>query len=488
VLGDTGHVFGPLDVYVAGQTVAGNYGDAYATFARPIESLRLVSGLAKVGYRVGPAARLEGLFVGGDETHDYYTLTPVDGTGRTVRRDFFTTKHNYFLATRYDARPATNLLLGVGVTHNRFRENRVEDTVDGASVDLSRRNRPQQATRLFGTLDWHAFANRTVTYTASGTIELTWDRYRDVTTTPIAFSFREQAVAWRNSLAFRRGLVLNAGVRGVALDDGYTTRHPVLFDVGAAQALGTDTRLRASYSTGYKLNKAFYLWWGNGQFIQRPGSVGLQPSRTDTLEGSVERTIRRGTRTLGTVRASVYRTNETNLFNFGNTGTGVPFYDDARVRGAELWTEWRLARVRPFASLTWLRTERTRSTNPAATNVDLRFTPLPNYAAGAGAHVDVSSRLALTVAGSYDDGGINEQALNDDIVVTRFQRFFKANALASFRWTSRLSVLLRVENLFNQRDLGFSRSVLGADGSTQRISGVQRDPGTILGGGLQVRF
>lgn len=487
-LGDTGHVFGPVDVYVAGQAVVGDYGDAYATFARPIEALRLASGLAKVGYRVGDAARLEGLLVGGDETHDYYTLTPVANTGRTVRRDFFTTKQNYFVAARYDTRPTANVLLGVGVTHNRFHENRVEDTVDGTNVGLSRRNRPQEATRLFATLDWHAFANQTVTYTTSGAVELTSDRYRDVTTTPIAFRFREQAVAWRNSLSFRHGLVLNAGIRGVALDDGFATRHPVLFDVGAAQALGADTRLRASYSTGYKLNKAFYLWWGGGQFIQRPGSVGLQPSRTDTIEGSVERTIRRGTRMLGTVRASVYRTNEANLFNFGNTGTGVPFYDDARVRGAELWTEWRLARVRPFGSLTWLRTERTHSTNPAATNVDLRFTPLPNYAASAGAHVDVSSRLALTVAGSYDDGGVNEQAVNDDIVVTRFQRFFKANALASLRWTPRVTLLLRVENLFNQRDLGFSRTVLGSEGSTQRISGVQRDPGTILGGGLQVRF
>ncbi len=488
LLGDTGHQVGRVDYYVSGQSVVGRYGDAYATFARPIEALQLVSGLAKVGYRVSDHARLEGLFVGGDETHDYYTLTPEATSGRALRRDFFTTKSNYFMATRYDVRPTSNLLFGLGVTHNRFHENRVEDTFEGVDVNLSRRNRPQEATRLFASGDWRRVVSPALTWTATGGVDLTWDRYRDITTSPIAFDFREQAAYMRHSFAFRGGVTVNAGVRAVALDDGFTTRHPVLFDVGGAWALPSDTRLRASVSSGYKLNKAFYLWWGNGQFIQRPGSTGLRPSQTDTVEASVEQGIRRGGRSIGTVRLSLYRTDETDLFNFGNTGTGLPFYDDARVRGAELWSEWRVGRFRPFGSLTWLRTERTGSTNPDAPNVDLRFTPLPNIAASVGTHADLTPRLALTVMGYYDDGGVNEQAVNDDLVVTRFQGFFKANGMASYRVTDRLSLLLRVENLFNQRDLGYSRSVLGADGSTQRIAGIQRDPGTIVGGGVQVRF
>ena len=137
----------PARLYVAGQSVAGDYGDAYATFARPIESLRLVSGLAKVGYRAGAAAGSRALFVGGDETHDYYTLSPDDGDRPPPAARLL---HDE--AQLLPRRPATmrgrraNLLLGVGVTHNRFHENRVEDTFDGANVDLSRRNRPQQAT------------------------------------------------------------------------------------------------------------------------------------------------------------------------------------------------------------------------------------------------------------------------------------------------------------------------------------------------------
>ncbi|MGE0865287.1 MAG: TonB-dependent receptor [Vicinamibacterales bacterium] len=487
-MADAGGVIGKLDLYAAAQTVFADYGDSYATFARPMEGLRLASGLAKAGYRVSANSRAEVLVVGGDESHDYYQLSTEAGTGRSLRRDYHTEKSNYFTAARYDVRPSANLVIGAGVTHSRFHENRVEDTLNGAAVGLSRRNRPQQATRVFANVDWSASPAPGVRYTGSGGVDVTRDQYRDITTTPITFEFAEQSVFWRNSLSFDGGLVVNGGLRLAAVDNGFATTHPLLFDAGAAYQMPTKTRLMASYSTGYKLNKAFYLWWGSGQFIGRAGTEGLRPSRTRTAEVGVHQDLTRGNRAIGHVRVSLFRTDEIDLFNFGNTGNGVPFYDDARVQGLEAWSELRFARVRPFASFTWLRTERTASTNPAATNVDLRFTPLPNYAAAAGAHLDLFDRLSLSVAGHFDDGGVSEQVVTDAIAVTRFQAFVKANASAAYRVSDRLSLSLRVENLFNRRDLGYSRSVLNPDGTTQQIVGMQRDPGTIIGGGLQVRF
>jgi outer membrane receptor protein involved in Fe transport len=488
LMGDTGGVYRGLDFYVAGQTVYGDYGDTYATHARPLEELRLASGLAKVGYSATPDSRAELLFVGGDESHEYYQLSTEQGTGGSLRRDYHTEKRNYFTAARYDVRPSPNLVLAAGVTHSRFHENRIEDLLNGVAVDLSRRNRPQQATRAVANVDWIRSLTPSIRYTASGGLDMTWDKFRDITTTPLTFEFREQSAYWRNSVALDAGLVINAGLRVSAVDNGFATTHPVLYDAGAAYQLPSGTRLMGSYSTGYKLNKAFYLWWGNGQFIGRPGTEGLRPSRTETAELGIQQEITRGSRSLGVVRLSWYRTDERDLFNFGNTGTGVPFYDDARVRGLEAWSEWRFSKIRPFASFTWLRTERTASTNPAATNIDLRFTPLPNYAASVGAHVDLLDRLSLSAMGYYDDGGVSEQVVTDSILVTRFESFVKANASAAYRWNDRVSLTLRVENLFNQRDLGYSRSILNPDGTSRRVAGTQRDPGTIVGGGLQVRF
>ena len=165
---DTGGVFGNLDVYAAGQTVQGDYGDKFATYARPMEGLSLFSGLVKAGYRVGANGRAEALVIAGDETHDYYQLAFSQALQRNQRRDYHTDKSNVFAAARYDVRPASNLVFGVGVTHNRFHENRIEDTFDGAPIGLSRRNRPQQATRVFANGDYRTTLRQGLDYNAIG--------------------------------------------------------------------------------------------------------------------------------------------------------------------------------------------------------------------------------------------------------------------------------------------------------------------------------
>lgn len=484
---ETGGGAGKFDYYVAGQSVFGEYGDAYDTYARPIQDLRLYSGLVKVGYRVAPGSRLEGLFIGGNESHGYFQDSVVAGN-RTVRRDYTTDKENYFAATRYDYRPSDDLVFGAGLTHSRFHENRIEEAVDGTPVGLSRRNRPQWATRGFSNVSLRKELKRGLVYSGSGGGELTWDRFRDITTVPVGFSFREQAGYWRNSVIIGGRLSLIGGARLSLMNNGFRDLRRNSYDVGAAYLLPTQTRLKFSRFTGYKTNKAFYLWWGNGLFIQREPRQGLEPSDTGTWEGAAEQTIGLGRGGSGVVRATYFHTEEKGLFNFGNSGGGVPFLDAARARGVELWTEWRLRRVRPFASFTTLSNVRTASTNPVANNVDLRFAQLPSRAAGFGAQVDATQRLLLVVMGSYDSGGIQEQVVNDAVVVSRYGKFTKVNATAAYSVNERFSLIGRIENLLNRRDLGYSRAVLNSDGSTQNVSGTQRDPGIIFAAGLQYRF
>ena len=485
VMGDTGGGIGRFDYYIAGQSVVGEYGDAFSTYARPIRDLRLYSGLVKAGYRVAPGSRLEGMFIGGNENHSYFQNALVQG--RTIRRDYHTEKENYFAAARYDYRPSDDTVFGAGLTHSRFHENRVEDAADGTPVGISRRNRPQWATRGFLNTTLRRDVNSDFVYSGSGGAELTWDRFSDITTIPIGFSFREQAGYWRNTATVFKRLSLIGGVRLSFLNNGMRDLRRTTYDIGASYLLPTQTRLKFSRSSGFKLNKAFYLWWGNGAFIQRSPRLGLDPSETGTWEASVEQNISTLGRS-GLVRATYFHTTEQQLFNFGSTPNGVPFYDAARAEGVELWSERRVGRLRPFASFTHLQNRRIGSTNPAATNVDLRFAALPSRAAGFGTHVDATRRLLFVVLGYFDSGGIQEQVVNDSIIVTRFGSFTKVNASGSFLLTERLSLTARIENLLNRHDLGYSRSVLNPDGSTQRVSGTQRDPGIIFAGGFQYRF
>lgn len=485
-MGDTGGGKGPVDYYVAGQSSLADYGSAYSTFPRPIEGLRLASGLMKLGVQTSTHGRWETMYIGGGERHDYFQESTQ--AGRLIRQDYHTDKTNHFLASRYDWRKSENFGAGVGITGNWFHENRVEDAAGGVTTGVSRRNRPQRAARLFANIQWRVPLAGGVTYSGSSGADLTWDRFEDITTQPVAFSFREQAVYWRNS--FEIGAVtLNGGVRVANIDNGFRNKPRAAYDAGAAWVIpGARTRLFGSWSTGYKLNKAFYLWWGNGQFIRRDPAVGLRPSTTDTVEIGAEQPFSIGSHGSGTVRVAVFKSRESDLFNFGNTGMGVPFYDAARTRGVEMWTEWRVWRLRPFASLTWLRSYRDDSTNPNASNVDLRFAPLPNYVASFGTHIDLHRRLAASVYGIYDDGGLSEQRLNDDVVVTRFGGFGKLNAAIAWSASSRWGLFTRVENLLNQRDLGFDRTIISPDGSARRVAGTQRDPGVVVSAGLNIQF
>lgn len=284
-------------------------------------------------------------------------------------------------------------------------------------------------------------------------------------------------------------MTLNGGVRVANLDNGFTTDARVLYDAGAAWLLPRSrTRVFGSWSTGYKLNKAFYLWWGNGQFITRDPATGLRPSTSGTLEGGVEQPLSFGTVASGTVRVALFRARERDLFNFANTGLGTPYYDDARTSGAEVWTEWRVGRLRPFGSITWLRSYRDASTNPTATNVDLRFAPLPNYNASFGTHIELHARLAATVSGLFDDGGVAQQSANDQISVTRFGRFMRVNTSVAWTASSRWGLFSRIENVLRRRDMGFDRTVISPDGSVRRITGTQRDPGIVVSAGVNLQF
>ncbi|MCR4375772.1 MAG: TonB-dependent receptor [Acidobacteria bacterium] len=486
LMADHGGGQGNVDYYVAAQTSLADYGNAYETFPRAIQNLALGSGLVKLGVRTSPRGRWELFYVGGGERHEYAQVT---GSGAAaVRHDYHTDKANHFLATRYDWRPQDNFVVGVGVTQNWFRENRVEDAAAGATIDVSRRNRPQRATHVFANADWQGRLGERVAYSSSAGLDLTWDRFEDVTTKPIRFEFGEQALYWRNAVTIGRRLTLTGGLRLANVDNGFRTDARLLYEAGAAVTVpGAETKIYGSWSTGYKLNKAFYLWWGGGNFIAREPANGLVPSSTETAEIGIEQPVRMGDRT-GTVRVSTYLTHEDDLFNFGNSGSGVPFYDDARTRGVEVWTEWRLGFVRPFASLTWLRSTRDSSTNPAATNVDLRFSPLPNWVSGAGAAFDLHERLALSVFGTYNDGGVSEALVGDDILVTRFGGYGQVNAAAEWRAGERWSLVGRLENLLNDRKRGYDRTTFSPDGRATLNPGTQIDPGLVAAIGVQVKF
>ena len=469
---------GKWDAYAAAQTVQGDYGDNYETQSRPLETTELYSALAKLGYTVAPGRRFELLAIAGTEEHHYYQLP---ATGRV---DYRTEKDNVFLGARYDHLTGP-VRWDVGATFNDFHENRINET-----AGVSARNRPQEAFKAFANVyhdhdygdDWH--------WSASHGVELTDDYFSDITTTPRRFDFAEQAAFTRHRLTWRKQLTVTAGLRAAEIDNGFRDLTKVVHNVGAAYTLpGAIGTVHASHATGYRLNKAFYLFWGGGNNSLREPARGLEPSESETWEVgyTLPFTLADGA---GQLRATYFETTESRLFNFANTGTGTPYYDEGLAQGVELWLDWNPhEKLQLFAGYGHVSNERDSSNNPAANNVGLRFSPLPEDTASIGLNWRPTAAWEVTLAGLYDAGSVREFYDDNGVRETeQFGSFFKVDAALARRLTESLVAYLRIENLLDERDLGYTAVREASDGTTTSNNASQRDPGILFSLGARYEF
>lgn len=469
---------GKWDTYAAVQTVQGDYGDHYETHSRPLEDTELYSALAKLGYTVAPGRRFELLAIAGAEDHHYYQL-PTSG-----RVDYHTEKDNLFIGTRYDHNTGGVVKWDVGATYNDFHENRINE-----NTGLSARNRPQQALKAFANLyhdhdysdDWH--------WSATHGIELSDDRFSDITNTPKRYDFAEQAVFTRHRFDWRKQLTITAGLRAAEVDNGFRDLSQLAHNIGASYTLpGALGTVQASHASGYRLNKAFYLFWGGGAFVSRDPARGLDPSESQTWEvgHTFPFTINDGA---GSLRTTYFETTESRIFNFANTGTGTPYYDEGEARGVELWLDWNPAeRVKLFASYGHVSNQRDSSNNPNAGNVGLRFSPLPEDTASIGLNWRPSPHWEVNVAGLYDAGSVREFYDNGVRETEQFGAFFKVDVAVARRLTEKVVAFVRIENLLDERDLGYTAVREESDGTTTSNNATQLDPGILFAFGARCEF
>jgi len=467
---------GNVDAYAAAQTVQGDYGDEYATTSRPLEETELYSALMKLGYTVAPGRRLELLAIAGTEDHQYYQLT---ASGRV---DYTTEKENLFVGARYD-HAVGPVRWDVGATFNDFHENRINE-----NTGLSARNRPQEAFKAFANASHDLDFGQAWHWSASHGVEVTDDHFRDITTTEKRFDFSEQAAFTRHRLSWNKTLTFTAGLRAAKVDNGFRNHHPVAHNLGASYQLGQAGTVHASHSTGYRLNKAFYLFWGGGANILRAPATGIDPSESETWEVGYTRPFSFAGGA-GSVRATYFETTESRLFNFADTGTGTPYYDEGLAQGVEVWLDWNPSeRLQLFAGYGHVSNERDSSSNPAANNLGLRFSPLPEDTASLGLSWRPTPAWEVSLAGLYDAGSVREFYDNGVRETEQFGDFTKVDAAIARRITPSLVGYLRVENLLDERDLGYTAVREESDGTTTANNASQRDPGILFSFGARWEF
>lgn len=464
------------DYYVAAQSVYGDFGNKYKTHPRPLQNLTLNSGLAKIGYRPSERGRIELLAIGGREDHEYYRL--AGGT----RTDYETEKDNLFVGVRYDHTTNSDLRWDIGTTFTDFHENRINQ-----NSGLSERNRPQKATKVFANLthdhtwdDWSWF-------TAHGA-EYTDDYFSDITGDEVRFNFSETSVYTRHNLHWRERIKLNLGLRGSRIDNAFQYHDHLAHNAGVAVVVKPVGEFHVSHFTGYRLNKAQYLFWGNGAHIQRDPAVGLDPSESETWEFGWKRPIAIFDGP-GNIRITYFTTTESRLFNFADSGTGVPFYDKGEAQGIEAWLDWNpVPTVKLFAGYSHLKNRRVDSTNPAANNTGLRFTPLPEDTVSIGGSWQFADGWTWTLTGLYDSGSMREFYDNGVRETETFESFVRVDTAMAWAINDHWTVFGRIENLLDNRDLGYSAVREESDGTTTSNDAEQRDPGILFALGAQARF
>lgn len=465
------------DYYGAIQTVRGDYGDAYETHSRPLQELQLYSGLAKIGYRPSEEGRFELLAVGGVEDHDYYRER--DG----ARTNYHTEKENAFVGVRYDHVTSAGLRWDVGATLNNFHETRINE-----DSGQSERNRPQRAFKLFANLSDTYEPGQDWRWVTIHGVEYTDDYFSDITGEDRRFDFGETSAYTRHSLTWREWVTFNAGLRAARIDNGFRNVDELAHNVGLAIDVPRVGQIHFSHYSGYRLNKAFYLWWGGGSNIERDPAQGLDPSESETWEIGWRRefTFNGG---IGHVRLTYFETTESHLFNFGNTGTGVPYYDEGESQGFEAWAEWNpRPEIRLFAGYSHLGNRRVDSTNPDASNLDLRFTPIPEDTASVGLSWQFAERWQWTLAGNYDSGAQREFYDQGVREIEQFASFFRIDTALAWQVNDRWMLFGRIENLLNEKDLGYTAVRQESDGTSTRNEATQEDPGILFAFGGQLRF
>src|SRR5690606_30894240 len=125
-----------------------------------------------------------------------------------ARTDYVTEKEKLFTGIRYDHTTDSGLRGDVGATVRDFHENRINQ-----NTDLSERNRPQQARKIFGNIsDEYSWENWT--WYATHGFEYNDEYFRDKTNESNRFDFAEGSLYTRHKLHWKETVKLSAGLRG----------------------------------------------------------------------------------------------------------------------------------------------------------------------------------------------------------------------------------------------------------------------------------
>lgn len=486
-MADAGTASDDYDVYFAGKLLEGDYQDFVDERGRNLAADDLASGLVRAGWEPLENARLEFIGIGGrDRIH--YSLpqrddasTPIDESRATSPDRFRTTNTSAFYGTTFDH--AVSNAFGYEVGYSLFEQRAVRFSL---TDDRAHRDRPETTHTGFGNAYWNVTPAAGVDASVKTGFE--WTRHRqaeEANGSDKVQRFEDRAAFAAGTLVFGQALTLSGGSRFVAVSDDYRGDDGFwVYDAGAAYEFdSTGTRLIASRSTGYSRFKGFAYFFGG---VEAAG--GYAPARTATLEGSVEQAIPMAAGT-GRITATLFQLETKGVPIFAGSSAGGIITQDTEARGVELSADLPLGPLGVAGSFSWQDAEVVATEHPNALNVGSTAGWIPRYTAALGISATPTNAIDLALMAAYDDGGRHQtlDPLSDEVSVATSHAFTRLNAAAAWWLLPTISLRVRLENILDQKDLGYTLQTVAPDGTLSTRESVALDPGRILFVGFEYR-
>ncbi|MEX2591850.1 MAG: TonB-dependent receptor [Anditalea sp.] len=481
VMGDVSGGNGTFDYYVAGKLLNGKYTEFVDQFGRTLQNDRFYSGLTKLGFTPSKNMRMEFIGLRGQDRINYSMPKKDDANteideSHSLASDFFETTNNTdFYGLNFKHGLNENITYEVGYSLFLNKAYRYSITESQAH-----RDRPESSHTAFGNIYLNYALSTKIDYSSKiGFERINHQQKENAFNSNMEQSFLDRSLFYAHSLTIADRLTLSAGVRLLNAEDDFQSHTGAYYDGGVAYQIPTvETMIRASYSTGYSRNKGFAFFFGP---IKSAGGVEL--SQNQTYEVGLEQPFSfGGSEKKGHAEVTLFRNLNSNVPIFSGWGAETVYYEEHRTDGIEMSVDYNLGQWGTlFSNFTFLDPVITATTHPKGIGVESTSVPVPQYAAAMGLDVHPTKKLSISAITSYNDGQRSRQInlQTGEITTTTSSSYTRINLSGNYQWSKLLTTLVRVENLLNQKDLGFNSETRGPNG-VEVTTTVAKDPGRFV--------
>lgn len=214
-------------------------------------------------------------------------------------------------------------------------------------------------------------------------------------------------------------------------------------------------------------------------------------AENETIEADIDQPFSfPGNRNEGTVSLTVFRNINKNVPIFSGWGASTVYYEEHETDGIEVSVDYRVGSLGTvYSSFAYMDPVITSTTHPDGVGLESTSVPIPRYSASLGFDAQLTNMLMVTAIGTYNDGQRNRQinTQTGKVTTTYHSSYTRINLSGKYRWSDLVTTIVRVENLLDQKDLGYKSETHSPTG-VEVTQTTATDPGRFVSLAVTLNF